>query len=134
MILTDVIFFFFSSRRRHTRCADVTGVQTCALPICSNFGHSEDKGASYITSSYWYVTVQSFSPMNRLWCHSSYRVCCIPLEEPCTTSLIRLQCLSSYLLQQQILQEVGSSFDGRIYPEKELCVSPALQSRLMALH
>src|SRR3546814_8425274 len=29
-----MIFFFFSSRRRHTRCALVTGVQTCALPIC----------------------------------------------------------------------------------------------------
>src|SRR3546814_9026146 len=27
------VFFFFSSRRRHTRCALVTGVQTCALPI-----------------------------------------------------------------------------------------------------
>src|SRR3546814_12801365 len=31
--------FFFSSRRRHTRCALVTGVQTCALPI-------------YVTSSF----------------------------------------------------------------------------------
>src|SRR3546814_15157879 len=30
-----VLFFcFFSSRRRHTSCALVTGVQTCALPIC----------------------------------------------------------------------------------------------------
>src|SRR3546814_2252083 len=27
------MFFFFSSRRRHTRCALVTGLQTCALPI-----------------------------------------------------------------------------------------------------
>src|SRR3546814_1011275 len=27
------VFFFLSSRRRHTRCALVTGVQTCALPI-----------------------------------------------------------------------------------------------------
>src|SRR3546814_12509930 len=27
------MFCFFSSRRRHTRCALVTGVQTCALPI-----------------------------------------------------------------------------------------------------
>src|SRR3546814_10867305 len=27
--------FFFTSRRRHTRCALVTGVQTCALPISS---------------------------------------------------------------------------------------------------
>src|SRR3546814_2921810 len=26
---------FFSSRRRHTSCALVTGVQTCALPICT---------------------------------------------------------------------------------------------------
>src|SRR3546814_8725015 len=29
-------FFVFSSRRRHTRCALVTGVQTCALPISRN--------------------------------------------------------------------------------------------------
>src|SRR3546814_9171731 len=28
-----VWLFFFSSRRLHTRCALVTGVQTCALPI-----------------------------------------------------------------------------------------------------
>src|SRR3546814_5464917 len=31
MIVCNI--FFFSSRRRHTRCALVTGVQTCALPI-----------------------------------------------------------------------------------------------------
>src|SRR3546814_9281779 len=28
-----VLMFVLSSRRRHTRCALVTGVQTCALPI-----------------------------------------------------------------------------------------------------
>src|SRR3546814_11876721 len=33
MSLVCLCFFFFSSRRRHTRCALVTGVQTCALPI-----------------------------------------------------------------------------------------------------
>src|SRR3546814_12792830 len=36
MFVSDVLciyLFFFSSRRRHTRCALVTGVQTCALPI-----------------------------------------------------------------------------------------------------
>src|SRR3546814_2230324 len=43
-------YFFFSSRRRHTRCASVTGVQTCALPIysrnakqfpaCNKYDHS----------------------------------------------------------------------------------------------
>src|SRR5881409_4269625 len=31
-------FFFFSSRRRHTRCETVTGVQTCAPPICTRGG------------------------------------------------------------------------------------------------
>src|SRR3546814_9002097 len=34
-VLLSYYFFFFSSRRRHTRCALVTGVQTCALPICA---------------------------------------------------------------------------------------------------
>src|SRR3546814_8576090 len=29
-----LVLFFCSSRRRHTRCALVTGVQTCSLPIC----------------------------------------------------------------------------------------------------
>src|SRR3546814_819790 len=32
-IMTFFCFYFFASRRRHTRCALVTGVQTCALPI-----------------------------------------------------------------------------------------------------
>src|SRR3546814_3631597 len=32
-LCVSLVFFFFSSRRRHTRCALVTGVQTCALPI-----------------------------------------------------------------------------------------------------
>src|SRR3546814_9901195 len=37
--------FFFSSRRRHTRCALVTGVQTCALPI-SESAQAEATAAS----------------------------------------------------------------------------------------
>src|SRR3546814_11994729 len=36
------MFFFFSSRRRHTRCALVTGVQTCALPILSGLYERRD--------------------------------------------------------------------------------------------
>src|SRR3546814_16205622 len=36
-----MVVFFFSSRRRHTRCALVTGVQTCALPIYTS---SEEVG------------------------------------------------------------------------------------------
>src|SRR3546814_17434748 len=36
------MLFFFSSRRRHTRCALVTGVQTCALPISACSGNVRD--------------------------------------------------------------------------------------------
>src|SRR3546814_8225491 len=32
-MMWECYYFFFSSRRRHTRCALVTGVKTCALPI-----------------------------------------------------------------------------------------------------
>src|SRR3546814_2219073 len=35
--------FVFSSRRRHTRCALVTGVQTCALPILATGAAAQDK-------------------------------------------------------------------------------------------
>src|SRR3546814_10906341 len=34
LFLYMMFIIFISSRRRHTRCALVTGVQTCALPIC----------------------------------------------------------------------------------------------------
>src|SRR3546814_10266091 len=37
--------FFFSSRRRHTICALVTGVQTCALPILSLGERQQDRVA-----------------------------------------------------------------------------------------
>src|SRR3546814_5552200 len=39
MQLQYSVHFFFSSRRRHTRCALVTGVPTCALPISSRRGY-----------------------------------------------------------------------------------------------
>src|SRR3546814_19739124 len=38
MFETCEVVFYFSSSRRHTRCALVTGVQTCALPICLQHG------------------------------------------------------------------------------------------------
>src|SRR3546814_7835003 len=43
------VFFCFSSRRRHTRCALVTGVQTCALPIFPLLAALLIQGASFLT-------------------------------------------------------------------------------------
>src|SRR3546814_9981064 len=53
-LLCLVYFFFVSSRRRHTRCALVTGVQTCALPICSS---QSIMGALY--KGFWTTAVLS---------------------------------------------------------------------------
>src|SRR3546814_9171014 len=64
-----VCFFFFSSRRRHTRCALVTGVQTCALPILLRVELCDggrvlagDLGAHRTSSSAARLTASSFSP------------------------------------------------------------------------
>src|SRR3546814_3244877 len=43
--------FFFSSRRRHTRCALVTGVQTCALPISAPVADTDYSANSAIDGS-----------------------------------------------------------------------------------
>src|SRR3546814_12421350 len=43
---------FFSSRRRHTRCALVTGVQTCALPISADSSAANEAGCKEV--AYWY--------------------------------------------------------------------------------
>src|SRR3546814_1770522 len=49
--------FFFSSRRRHTRCALVTGVQTCALPICVQmlFPLANRQAYLKLTTSHYYL-------------------------------------------------------------------------------
>src|SRR3546814_20631932 len=47
-----VVSLFFSSRRRHTRCALVTGVQTCALPISRGAGRlSCHQGGAHLLST-----------------------------------------------------------------------------------
>src|SRR3546814_9395790 len=59
-----VDIFFFSSRRRHTRCALVTGVQTCALPIFVFLmwtGRRRKGRAGYIAvDQQWRVRVEVF--------------------------------------------------------------------------
>src|SRR3546814_2685180 len=53
-------FFFFSSRRRHTRCALVTGVQTCALPISGKLKPEEYSGGSFSLSNLGGFGVEQF--------------------------------------------------------------------------
>src|SRR3546814_2288364 len=59
------MFFFFSSRRRHTRCALVTGVQTCALPIFKGIRKLPPasllvcENGGYDIESYWRVPAEA---------------------------------------------------------------------------
>src|SRR3546814_9169537 len=104
VFLCDCIYsvsscFVFSSRRRHTSCALVTGVQTCALPIliaafcctiamaCGACGSllfcqalrlsSKDRHSDGFQSARKRIALVSFLPSlsSRVWlfCHSSPR-------------------------------------------------------------
>src|SRR3546814_6961896 len=48
-----MIFFFVTSRRRHTRCALVTGVQTCALPIFVGYRRKRERPAAAAVATAW---------------------------------------------------------------------------------
>src|SRR3546814_9112068 len=62
-----VVVFFLSSRRRHTRCALVTGVQTCALPIFARTG-IKAAVSDNITLERWKKSLwnASFNPLSVL--------------------------------------------------------------------
>src|SRR3546814_5257961 len=60
MILFE-FFFFLSSRRRHTRCALVTGVQTCALPISMPMWFRRPDGDIQLVNSAYVAAVGAAS-------------------------------------------------------------------------
>src|SRR3546814_20682512 len=75
---TLFFLFFFSSRRRHTRCALVTGVQTCALPIWAAASTSTEEELSMISAV---VLNPTHTPAKRLMAMPSRpksRVSCTP--------------------------------------------------------
>src|SRR3546814_4893620 len=55
-------FFFFSSRRRHTICALVTGVQTCALPISARLPALFEKGRIAVLFAFLILPRQPLLP------------------------------------------------------------------------
>src|SRR3546814_8614308 len=77
------LFFFFSSRRRHTRCALVTGVQTCALPISLMVPFSTLK-VSGLSPTF---QPSSDSPLNS-WTHSP--ACSADAEWPACSPAVPL--------------------------------------------
>src|SRR3546814_14398699 len=60
------LFFFFSSRRRHTRCALVTGVQTCALPIFYDLKKTTPNSIPESWSCSLYTTINSQDQLHEM--------------------------------------------------------------------
>src|SRR3546814_5995613 len=56
--------FFFSSRRRHTRCALVTGVQTCALPISEPGATPFIKTGDTVSEGQTLLLIEAMKTMN----------------------------------------------------------------------
>src|SRR3546814_5590156 len=66
------VVFFFSSRRRHTRCAVVTGVQTCALPISyavDKMGSPPEVAAVILPFSSPFAMIARAAQVDTLWPH-----------------------------------------------------------------
>src|SRR3546814_8188498 len=98
-----MLCFFFSSRRRHTRCALVTGVQTCALPISSvavivvDMVHLLNTLISYVFTFAW----SSAAPIQRAYPRVKYGRCHL-LTEPRMITRIKIDFVSDgYCLPQR---------------------------------
>src|SRR3546814_10238412 len=61
-------FFFFSSRRRHTRCALVTGVQTCALPIFVDPRRDLKSPQQGAATTIWCATSPALASFGGVYC------------------------------------------------------------------
>src|SRR3546814_1523441 len=69
--LVFYLYFFFSSRRRHTRCALVTGVLTCALPISFL-----DDTAMLVIVAPLYVPLVELLGFDLIWYGILYTITC----------------------------------------------------------
>src|SRR3546814_17112117 len=115
--------FFFSSRRRHTRCALVTGVQTCALPISladtheacrrtaqlglngeDGFPHSEIVGSK----------IAHISPTLIAACHVPHRLC-MPMHPPIALpSRLRIHTTNDKFVTRIVGKSGRASFRERV--------------------
>src|SRR3546814_743514 len=82
--------FFFSSRRRHTRCALVTGVQTCALPILRWTVGDTTSGSGAEQRTHIFVKPYSAGLRSNLVITTDRRVYHIELESRSTGAMAAL--------------------------------------------
>src|SRR3546814_11049684 len=85
----------FSSRRRHTRCALVTGVQTCALPILSHFKDESAVNALLEASELpqddyiGYALIESFKHLRPVWLEMFKKDPGFLADDPAKAALLR---------------------------------------------
>src|SRR3546814_9739692 len=101
--------FFFSSRRRHTSCALVTGVQTCALPIYRKGCYSGENNQG---------VEKSHGGQKRLGCwQESRQQPCFPVARPIAPNLWPIHSLFS---QRRTRRCSGSSPQPSIRPTSKV--------------
>src|SRR3546814_6474531 len=75
------MFLFFSSRRRHTRCALVTGVQTCALPISRDESDSYDE--ALVLHDWQNGGIVTDDELHQIWMSRNYGVRVYVFSDSC---------------------------------------------------
>src|SRR3546814_3210655 len=122
MLLCECLFpmyFMFSSIRRHTRCALVTGVQTCALPIYPTAAgrpeaRCQELGRASASNRHPSKLSQKRAPAGRAkaWCqvlHERFRSRAaeswtVPADQPKSVQLVLLSCLVRMRAKRLILK------------------------------
>src|SRR3546814_4449502 len=103
------LFFFFSSRRRHTRGALVTGVQTCALPIWfgrrCRLGNRRRLNAGFLPRSLFLCQALFLSPA------ALFLVRLLPLRFLASTSVLKRSHARLFGLSQQLRLQLLAAQD-----------------------
>src|SRR3546814_5826352 len=101
--------FFFSSRRRHTRCALVTGVQTYALPILTPNGK-------------FLARVEGPRTGNVLLRRTQYKVADDPLRSvPIVRGIVTAKAANQRTVLRRALRDHGDRKIGRASCRERVC-------------
>src|SRR3546814_17209696 len=103
---------FCSSRRRHTRCALVTEVQTCALPICAR--ETRYRNSREAPGHLFYIFAASHASGESV--HKGLR-----LSKQCVVALLKLERLSAGLrrMKRRIEVDLDAIFFGIVERSEE---------------
>src|SRR3546814_15035816 len=113
-----LLIFFFSSRRRHTRCALVTGVQTCALPIYVVIGKLKQTGGEPIVARFGNApeVSQFYQGVRQALRGASIQPCGAADVRQCHVTTRAVECLQHRSAERRVGKECVSTCRSRRWP------------------